>query len=145
MIWTAPRFKLCFTYPKAIKCVCYFDGKWGCFCNLGLQFWPYSFATSNETGEKRKSGSTKRHCYVKHVDKRPTTVVCARVYEYVCIITVCSPEILWKDQPQRLYTVKIWGTSNPMVPHWNNKEERRWTGPTLERHKSCLIGSYLGI
>lgn len=27
-----------------ILCASHFDGKSGCFCNLGLQFWPYSFA-----------------------------------------------------------------------------------------------------
>ncbi len=169
MIWTAPRLKLCFTYPKAIKCecvcvcvcVCYFDGKSGCFCNLGLQFWPYSFAISpwgwrEKIWKERRVGGQKDivmwNVLIKDIQQKQCLLQeCVSTSDHHCLP---PPEMLWKDQPQRRCTVKIWGTSNPMMPHWDNKGERRWTGPTckkliqmnvLERHKSCLICSYLGI
>lgn len=56
MIWTTPRFKLCFTYPKAIKCVCarlILMGNqavfviWGCSSDYILS------QRVHETGEKR--------------------------------------------------------------------------------------------
>lgn len=78
MIWTTPRFKLCFIQKWSSVISLILMGNravfviWGCSSDHILS------QRVHETGEKR-CGRTRRHCYVKHVDKIHTTAVCARL------------------------------------------------------------------